>query len=176
MMPQKALQFVVQKLAVMMHTITQSARMRKRSSRASLRDNRLDQPAGNLALRTRFSSGEARGNIMARGKTEYETGARKYPARTGPDPTDDFSQDAAANERPAGGLTRATGETEDKTRQTEGQNPPGRTAPRPAIEKTSGAGPAISESLKGQNRVASLMPMSRTRAPGYQSWRLDARH
>ncbi|MET3597184.1 MULTISPECIES: hypothetical protein [Mesorhizobium] len=87
---------------------------------------------------------------MARERTEYETGARKYPARTGPDPNDDFSQDAAGNERPPGGmgLTRSAGETEDKTRQSEGQNPPGRTTPSPATEKSSGAGPAISERSK----------------------------
>ncbi|TIW23212.1 MAG: hypothetical protein E5V65_01880, partial [Mesorhizobium sp.] len=42
----------------------------------------------------------------------------------------------------------ATGEREDKTRQAEGRKPPGRTAPSPAIEKTSGAGPAISERSK----------------------------
>lgn len=37
-------------------------------------------------------------------KFAYETGARKYPARTGPDPSDDFSQDAAANKPPANGV------------------------------------------------------------------------
>jgi hypothetical protein len=36
-------------------------------------------------------------------KTAYETGARKYPARTGPDPSDDFSQDAATNKPPGKG-------------------------------------------------------------------------
>jgi hypothetical protein len=30
-------------------------------------------------------------------KSAYETGARKYPAQTGPDPCDAFSQDAAGN-------------------------------------------------------------------------------
>jgi hypothetical protein len=40
-------------------------------------------------------------------KSAYETGARKYPARTGPDPSDAFSQDAAGNRPPASsaGLT-----------------------------------------------------------------------
>lgn len=38
-----------------------------------------------------------------REKSAYETGARKYPARTGPDPSDDFSQDAAGNKPPASG-------------------------------------------------------------------------
>jgi hypothetical protein len=36
-------------------------------------------------------------------KTAFETGARKYPARTGPDPSDDFSQDAAGNKQPTKG-------------------------------------------------------------------------
>jgi hypothetical protein len=36
-------------------------------------------------------------------KWEYESGARKYPARTGPDPSDDFSQDAAGNKPPGKG-------------------------------------------------------------------------
>jgi len=33
-------------------------------------------------------------------KTAYESGARKYPARTGPDPSDQFSQKAAENRKP----------------------------------------------------------------------------
>jgi hypothetical protein len=45
-------------------------------------------------------------------KSVYETGARKYPARTGPDPSDDFSQDAATNKPPGkdGGLAEKKGE------------------------------------------------------------------
>ncbi|MHA6641108.1 hypothetical protein [Mesorhizobium sp. A623] len=39
-----------------------------------------------------------------REKSAYETGARKYPARTGPDPSDAFSQDAAGNKPPASGV------------------------------------------------------------------------
>ena len=37
-------------------------------------------------------------------KTAYETGARKYPARTGPDPSDQFSQKAAENRKPPSGV------------------------------------------------------------------------
>lgn len=37
-------------------------------------------------------------------KTAYETGARKYPARTGPDPSDEFSQKAAENRKPPSGV------------------------------------------------------------------------
>lgn len=85
---------------------------------------------------------------MARDR--YETGARKYPARTGPDPNDDFSSDAAGNKPPAGGmgLTRPADQTNEETHQSEGQNPPRRVTPSPATEKTSGAGPAISEHSK----------------------------
>ncbi|WP_245525073.1 hypothetical protein [Mesorhizobium sp. M8A.F.Ca.ET.165.01.1.1] len=87
---------------------------------------------------------------MARDRTEYETGARKYPARTGPDPSDDFSLDAAGNKPPAGGmgLTRPADQTNEETHQSEGQNPSGKATPSPATEKTSGAGPAISERSK----------------------------
>ena len=43
-------------------------------------------------------------------KTAYETGARKYPARTGPDPSDEFSQKATENRKPPSGvgITHAT--------------------------------------------------------------------
>lgn len=37
-------------------------------------------------------------------KNAYETGARKYPARTGPDPRDEFSQKAAENRKPPSGV------------------------------------------------------------------------
>jgi hypothetical protein len=37
-------------------------------------------------------------------KTAYESGARKYPARTGPDPSDQFSQQAAENRKPPSGV------------------------------------------------------------------------
>ena len=55
-----------------------------------------------------------------------ETGATKYPARTGPDPSDAFSQNAAGNQKPKGGtgLTRPVNDVDDKTHQSDGQNPP----------------------------------------------------
>ncbi|RUX23124.1 hypothetical protein EOA27_01425 [Mesorhizobium sp. M2A.F.Ca.ET.037.01.1.1] len=79
-----------------------------------------------------------------------ETGARKYPANTDPDPSDEFSQDAASNERPHvdPGLSRKQGEVEDKTHQSEGRNPPRQPTPSPATEKSSGAGPAVAEHSK----------------------------
>ncbi|MEI9409756.1 hypothetical protein [Mesorhizobium salmacidum] len=85
---------------------------------------------------------------MARERTEYETGARKYPARTGLDPSDDFSPDAASNKPPAGGmgLTRPADQTKEETHQSGGR--PGKATPSPATEKTSGAGPTISEHSK----------------------------
>jgi hypothetical protein len=57
-----------------------------------------------------------------------ETGARKYPAKTGADPSDAFSQDAASNKKPKNGigLTRPVDEVDEKTHQSDGQNPPGR--------------------------------------------------
>jgi hypothetical protein len=79
-----------------------------------------------------------------------ETGARKYPANTDPDPADQFSQDAAENEKPnqGMGLTRRQGEVEDKTHQSDGRDPPRQATPSPATEKSSGAGPATAEHSK----------------------------
>jgi len=85
---------------------------------------------------------------MSEEKNRRETGARKYPANTGPDPSDQFSQAAANNEKPHGrfGLTRKQGEVEDKTHQSEGQNPPGRATLSPDTEENSGAGNPIERS------------------------------
>ncbi|TIO09498.1 hypothetical protein [Mesorhizobium sp.] len=82
---------------------------------------------------------------MARNDTRYEHGATKYPAKTDADASDQFSQEAAGNKKPAGGmgLTRSKGEVEDKTRQSEGQNPARQATPSAATQKTSGAGPSI---------------------------------
>lgn len=87
---------------------------------------------------------------MTENETRYETGATKYPAKTDADASDEFSQDAAANKKPAGGmgLTRRKDEVDDRTRQSDGQNPPRQATPSAATEKTSGAGPAIAERSK----------------------------
>ena len=71
---------------------------------------------------------------MTPNENHRETGATKYPARTGPDPSDDFSQDAAANKKPASGmgLTRPVGDVDDKTHQSDGRNLPKQTSPRAA--------------------------------------------
>ncbi|UCI09662.1 hypothetical protein [Mesorhizobium sp. B1-1-8] len=84
---------------------------------------------------------------MGKEENRRETGARKYPANTDPDPSDQFSQAAANNAKPHDrfGLTRKLGEVEDKTHQSEGQNPPERVTPSPATEKSSGAGPSVAE-------------------------------
>ncbi|RUV57180.1 hypothetical protein EOA85_16655 [Mesorhizobium sp. M5C.F.Ca.IN.020.29.1.1] len=76
---------------------------------------------------------------MTENETRYEYGATKYPAKKDADASDQFSQEAAGNKKPAGGmgLTRSKDEVEDKTHQSEGQNPP-----------TSGAGPSIAERSK----------------------------
>lgn len=87
---------------------------------------------------------------MTENETRYETGATKYPAKTDADASDEFSQDAAANKKPTGGmgLTRRKDEVDDRTRQSDGQNPPRQATPSAATEKTSGAGPAIAERSK----------------------------
>ncbi|TGQ42040.1 MULTISPECIES: hypothetical protein [unclassified Mesorhizobium] len=74
---------------------------------------------------------------MTENETRYEHGATKYPAKKDADASDQFSQEAAGNKKPAGGmgLTRKLGEVEDKTRQSEGQNPPKQAAPRPERSK-----------------------------------------
>lgn len=83
---------------------------------------------------------------MTGNENRRETGATKYPAVSADHK--EFSQDAAGNNKPAGGigLTRPTGEVEDKTHQSDGQNQ--RSTPSPSTEKTSGAGPAVSEHSK----------------------------
>ncbi|MGO4833013.1 hypothetical protein AB4144_12085 [Rhizobiaceae sp. 2RAB30] len=75
---------------------------------------------------------------MAREHTEYETGGRKLPERTGPDPSDEFSQDAAENKKPPLGM----GLTES-----DGQQPRKQPTPSPDSQKF-GAGPAIAEHSK----------------------------
>jgi hypothetical protein len=78
---------------------------------------------------------------MNKNETHYEHGATKYPAKKDADASDQFSQEAAANKKPAGGigLTRSRNEVEDKTRQSEGQDPPRQSTPDSASEKTSSA-------------------------------------
>ncbi|TPI21020.1 MULTISPECIES: hypothetical protein [unclassified Mesorhizobium] len=81
--------------------------------------------------------------------TEYENGARKPVTKDRPDPNDAFSQEAAANKKPSGGmgLTRPVEEVQDRKHQRDGQNQRQPT-PSPSTEKTSGAGPAVSEHSK----------------------------
>ncbi|TIL76840.1 MAG: hypothetical protein E5Y65_01845 [Mesorhizobium sp.] len=87
---------------------------------------------------------------MNKNETRYEHGATKYPAKKDADASDQFSQEAAGNKKPASGmgLTRSRDEVEDKTHQSEGQDPPRRSTPSAATEKTSGAGPSIAERSK----------------------------
>jgi hypothetical protein len=87
---------------------------------------------------------------MTKNETRYEHGATKYPAKKDADASDQFSQEAAGNKKPASGmgLTRSTNEVEDKTHQSEGKNPPSPATPSAATEKTSGAGPSIAERSK----------------------------
>ncbi|RWB50829.1 MAG: hypothetical protein EOQ47_32010 [Mesorhizobium sp.] len=87
---------------------------------------------------------------MTGDKNRRETGATKYPAMKDADPSDDFSQDAAGNKKPRSGigLTRPAGQGEDSPQRSARQNPGKEATPSPATEKTSGAGPAISEHSK----------------------------
>jgi hypothetical protein len=74
-------------------------------------------------------------------ETRYEHGATKYPPKKVADASDQFSQEAAGNKKPAGGigLTRSRDEVEDKTRQSKGQDPPRQSTPDSASEKISSA-------------------------------------
>ncbi|PBB65273.1 hypothetical protein CK228_28830 [Mesorhizobium sp. WSM4312] len=62
---------------------------------------------------------------MRDNENHRETGATKYPAKTGVDSSNASSQDAAANKKPkpGGGLTRPVNEVEDKTHQSDGRQP-----------------------------------------------------
>lgn len=59
---------------------------------------------------------------MPGNENHRETGATKYPRKTGTDPSDAFSQDAAGNKKPKNGvgLTRPINEVDDKTHQSDG--------------------------------------------------------
>jgi len=85
-------------------------------------------------------------------ENKRETGARHLPAKTDADANEDFSQAAAENRKPKGGvgLTEPDGDANEKTRHYDGQNP-GRPANSPATEQVSGAGPAMAQHSKDAN-------------------------
>ncbi|MGD9915829.1 MAG: hypothetical protein AB7S80_17255 [Rhizobiaceae bacterium] len=58
-------------------------------------------------------------------KAEYEHGARKLEPRTGKDPSDDFSQDAARNRKPkdGAGLSKKPAKAPRDTRDRPAANP-----------------------------------------------------
>ena len=87
---------------------------------------------------------------MSGNKNNRETGARKYPAKADVDASDQFSQNAAENRKPAGGmgLTESVNDVNEKTRHADGQMPPRHAKPSPATEKVSGAGPAVAAQAK----------------------------
>jgi hypothetical protein len=87
---------------------------------------------------------------MTTSQNNRETGATKYPARQGSDPSAGFSQDAAENKKPMGGtgLSRPPGEVDDRTHQSDGQNPSRTTKSSPATQGMAGAGPAIADRSK----------------------------
>jgi hypothetical protein len=127
----------------------EAERQARNAKTARLREQRLSVEAWNLraigGLITTISGQEA----MMGDQNRRETGATKYPVKNDADLSDDFSQDAAGNDKPKGGmgLTKPAGEVDDKTHQSDGQNPR-RATPSPATEKTSGAGPAMAEHSK----------------------------
>lgn len=85
---------------------------------------------------------------MAGDDNDRETGARHFPAKTDADASSQFSQEAAKNRKPerGEGLTEAVNETNEKTRHSDGQNPP--TSPNADAQQISGAGPALAEHSK----------------------------
>jgi hypothetical protein len=56
-------------------------------------------------------------------ETAYEHGARKLKPRTGPDPSDDFSQKAAENKKPLDGMGLTETDGSKKSKRT-GVHPP----------------------------------------------------
>jgi hypothetical protein len=87
---------------------------------------------------------------MAGNENHRETGARKYPAASGPEPQDAFSQDAAGNSPPRHGvgLTQPLDETSEETRQSEGVDPPRRQTPSPSSQKGASAVPEHPDDAK----------------------------
>lgn len=81
---------------------------------------------------------------MTNNENERETGARKYPAQTGSDRSDEVSQKAAENKKPplGTGLTEQQGDVNEKTRHADGQKP------GHATEAVTGAGPALAAHSK----------------------------
>ena len=92
---------------------------------------------------------------MSNEKNNRETGARHFPAKADADAHDDFSQSAADNRKPAGGvgLTESSNDVNEKTRHYDGQNPSKQPTPSPSTEKVTGAGPAIAEHSKDAKAV-----------------------
>ena len=87
---------------------------------------------------------------MSGPENNREGGARKHPAKTEADASDQVSQDAATNKKPVGGvgLSEPVEDVNERTRHYDGQNPSRKRSVRPAIEKVTGAGPAIAEHSK----------------------------
>lgn len=80
-------------------------------------------------------------------KSDYETGARKYPARTGPDPSDEFSQEAAGNTPPKqGGNIATVHERDRKARTVESST---RKSPQDATELPASSGDQAEDPIAG---------------------------
>lgn len=101
---------------------------------------------------------------MTGSENRRETGATKYPARSDGDPADSFSQDAAGNKPPASGqgLTRPSGEVNEKTHQSEGQNPSRRAPPDQPPEKAPAQPlPSTQKTAKCRPEAGSLVRSTR---------------
>lgn len=108
---------------------------------------------------------------MTENETRYEHGATKYPAKKDADASDQFSQEAAGNKKPAGGmgLTRSRDEVEDKTHQSEGKIRPDSPPPVPRQKRRPAPGhrsPSVPRMPRLRRAAASQAPTSRTDRPG----------
>lgn len=73
-----------------------------------------------------------------------ESGGRILKPKVGHHPSDEFSQDAAANKPPAGiGNSEGVYEVNEKTRKSDGVNPA-----HPSTQQESGVGPAMKRHSK----------------------------
>lgn len=65
-------------------------------------------------------------------KSEYETGARKFPAKQHTDASDEFAPEAASNKPPHGiGNSEPVDEAEEKVRHSDGRGPAAASRPDP---------------------------------------------
>jgi hypothetical protein len=103
----------------------------------------------NQTAATGLATRQLENDAMSGDENKYETGGRIFPPASGPDPSDEFSRDAAKNRKPPSGvgLSESPEETNEKTRHSDGQMPTRQATPSPDSQKV-GAGPALAEHSK----------------------------